>query len=172
MKPHGQFHKDLSDLRGRNLVAGGLVLHGDEETSQHRGKETWIKTGDKEWLPLKLKAEWTPTQTQYVAKGSLMIQSHLSCHLIATEGTAFWKTHTVSEVSGRISSLMIRFINFNTSLCGECFFFFSLCYLQRWKHNFWSWNEMCIIGKDFVSIFKRLKYIIRVKMHIWSRYLA
>ncbi|XDB65083.1 hypothetical protein ABFV05_018699 [Capra hircus] len=40
VKPHGQFHKDLSDLRGRNLVAGGLVLHGDEETSQHRGKET------------------------------------------------------------------------------------------------------------------------------------
>lgn len=73
-------------------------------------------------FPLKLRAELTTTRTQYVTEGSLIIQSHFSCHPIATEGTAFWKTHTVSEVSGSISSLMIRFINFNTSLCGALFF--------------------------------------------------
>lgn len=80
VKPHRQFHKDLSDLCGRNLVPGGLVLPGDEETSQYRGKEAWIKTGEKEWLPLKPGAELTTTQTQYMTEGSLMRQSHFSCH--------------------------------------------------------------------------------------------
>ena len=79
VKPHGQFHKDLSDLCGRDLVAGGLVLPGDEETSQYRGKEARIETGDKEWLPRKPRAELTTTQTQYVTEGSLMGQSRFSC---------------------------------------------------------------------------------------------
>lgn len=96
-------------------------------------------------FPLKLRAELTTNWTQYVTEGSLIIQSHFSCRPIATEGTAFWKTHTVSEVSGSISSLMIRFINFNTSLCGECFIFFTVTYRDEDENTISEAEMKCVV---------------------------
>lgn len=66
-----------------------------------------------------------------------------------------------------LDSLTLILVCVVSAVCLFVFYY----YLQRWKHNFWSWNEMCIIGKDFVSIFKRLKYIIRVKM-LFKAYLV
>ena len=132
VKPHGQFHKDLSDLCGRDLVAGGLLLPGDEETSQYRGKEARIETGDKEWLPRKPRAELTTTQTQYVTEGSLMGQSCFSCR----PSYCNWNT----QFSGKLT-LYLQFLDGfphlwldSLTLILVCvvsavfFFFFFYCY--------------------------------------------